>query len=263
MGAESSQGINMSLLKRNSPRKTRAKKYQDRVGETISPTLSPAQKIITEIEPDITEKLLEEYSYKTETQEESQEPEQLNRALEPIPETKELLKSKTLQNSNELIKSNFSFFDLSDLSYMCEERIYKILYGPIEIKVYKEILLKRKFIQNKLEIYAEYAKEIEIGSFKDKLYYYKGEILLPEELIDVSGFLRQFLEIKQAHILYDTGEILLIDLEYCKFWYNKIQRWFEPINQPLDRPEILSEEVCLDCNLSCTFRRRQQMDNTN
>jgi len=251
----------MSLLKRNSPRKTRARKYQDRVEETISPTLGPVQEKIPEPDPDITEKLLEEYAYKKETQEEPPEPEQLNRVLEPIPEVEVLPKSKTLQNSNEL-KNSKMVFTLFDLSFMCEERLYKVLFEPIEVKAQQIISLREQYIHNRLEIYSEYSTTLEMGALQDKLYYYRGEVLIPEELIDISGFLRKFLNIEKAHVLYDTGEILLFDLEYCKFWYNKIERWLKPVDIPLDRPEIYDEELCLDCNLTCAFRHKQQMSNT-
>jgi hypothetical protein len=250
----------MSLLKRNSPSKTRARKYQERVGETIAPTLGPVQEKITEPDQKITDSLIDKYAYVKEKPKE-EVPEQLNRSLEPLPEVEVLQKSKTLKKSKELQNSKVGF-SLFDLSFMCEERLYKILFEPLEINAKKIITLREQFIHDKLNTYAEYSTSLEMGALRDTLYYYKGEILIPEELIDVSGFLRKFLDIEKAHVLYDTGEILLIDLEYCKFWYDKIQRWFEPIDIPLDRPKIADKELCLDCNLRCAFRYKQQMSNT-
>jgi hypothetical protein len=250
----------MSLLKRNSPSKTRARKYQERVEETISPTLGPVQEKITEPDQKITETLIDKYAYVKEKPKEEM-PEQLNRSLEPLPEVEVLQKSKTLPSSKELKKSKMGF-SLFDLSFMCEERLYKILFEPLEVKAQKIIAVREQFIHDKLNIYAEYSTSLEMGALQDTLYYYKGEVLIPEELIDISGFLRKFLNIEKAHVLYDTGEILLVDLEYCKFWYDKIQRWIEPIDIPLDRPEIFDKDLCLDCNLMCAFRHKQQMSNT-
>ncbi len=236
----------MSLLSRHSPRRSRARKEQDqgRVGETRSPTLSP---VIKKLEPDRIsdqQQMLEAYSY-TPT-DAAPEPQQLNRAQEPEPEPKPTIGLT---------------FNLYDLSFFCEERIYNLLFTPGDIKTIKSRQLSLKYIQDKLEIYSEYSQEATLGSFQDTIYFYGGEVLIPEEFVNISGFMRKFLGINQVHVLYETGEILLRETEYCNFWLNKVSQFFEPVDIPLDRPKILDEEICLDCNLKCIFRHRQQMNN--
>ncbi len=246
----------MSLLKRWSPRKTRARKEQEReqtrTGETKSPVLSPVVKKSQAARAALGEKqesLVEQYAYKPTKP--TPEPVQLNRAEpELVPEPVRVSEPTT-----------GIAFNLYDLSFFCEEKIYNILFLPQEVKAKKLRDLELDFIHNKLKIYAEYSKEVNLGAFNDTLYYYRGEILIPEEFINISGFMRKFLNIEHVHVLYETGEILLQDTEYCNFWLKRAPAFFEPVNIPLDKPKIQDEEVCLDCNLSCIFRYRQQMIN--
>ncbi len=238
----------MSLLKRNSPRKTRARKEQvrSRVGETKSPTLGPVVEKMPDVIADQQQLMIDEYSYTPEPKPEP-EPVQLNRAMEPSPEPAPAAPART------------TTFNLYDLSFFCEERIYNVLYLPMNIKEkkLKEITLKN--VNDRLSVFSEYTQEVVIGAFKDNLHFYRGEILIPEEFQNVTGFMRKFLKIERVSILYDTGEVLSQETEFCNFWLERAPRFFEPKNIPLDRPQILDEDVCFDCNLSCLFRHRQQM----
>jgi hypothetical protein len=119
--------------------------------------------------------------------------------------------------------------------------------------------LEIKFMQDQLEIYSEYTQPLEFGALLDNLYYRAGEVLVLEEMLPITGFMRKFLEIKKVNVLYRTGEIITRDSEYCNFWLHRIEPFLEPKNIPLDRPSILDEDICLDCNLRCDFRRNQQM----
>ncbi len=226
----------MSLLKRNSPRKTRALKEQ-RVGETKSPTHGPVVEK-THVGPDQQQIMIEEYSYKP-TPAPEPEPIQLNRAP-TIPALT---------------------FNLYDLSFFCEERIYNVLYIPINIKEKKIREIAHSNIEDRLDVFSEYTQKATIGAFEDNLHFHQGEILIPEEYVNITGFMRKFLKIEKVSVLYDTGEILIQETEFCNFWSDKAPRFFEPKNIPLDRPKILDEDVCFDCNLSCLFRHRQQSKN--
>ncbi len=234
----------MSLIKRYTPRKMRddRKQEQPRVVETKSPTLGPVAKNITET-VDISQEILEE-TQKPQTK--IQEPVQINQSI--------------IQEPEPIIATNTkNTFDLYDLNYFCEERLYGILFQPLDIQQQKIQKITREFYTKTLEVYAEYSQEVTIGAFKDRLYYYSGDVLIPEDYITISGFMRKFLNIDRVQVLYNTGEIILRSSEFCNFWLHRIQKFFEPINRPLDRPEIQDEELCLDCNLSCAVRHRQQM----
>ncbi len=235
----------MSLLKRNSPRKTRERREKELgVGEKKSPTLNPVVKKIPGPDPDQQQLMLDKYAYQ------SPEPLQLNRS-EPEPEP-EPVQAPTR-------KAKITSFSLFDLSYFCEERIQQVLFSPHNLQSQKIRMLALDFIQSRLEVYSEYSQEVSIGSFEDTVHYYKGEILIPEEFINISGFMRKFLKIEQVHVLYETGEILLQPTGYCNFWLERAGKFFEATGAPLDRPKILDEEICLDCDFSCIFRYQQQM----
>ncbi len=236
----------MSLLSRNSPRLTRARKQQG-VGDQ-TPALSPVVKKIPEIVIDKQQEMLQEYSYKPEPEPEP-EPEQLNRSLEPE------------SVIAEVPKVNKASFGLYDLSFFCEERIYNLLFLPGDINITKIREIEINRINLSLEVYSEYSQEATIGAFQDRIYFYKGEVLIPEEYLLISGFLRKFLKIEKVNVLYQTSEILTVDCNYCNFWLERAPEFFNPVNIPKDRPQILDEDVCLDCNLACLFRHRQQMTN--
>ncbi len=241
----------MSLISRNSPRRTRAKKSQDnkRVGEK-SPTLGPVVKKIPSIDKSMAETMIEEYKYVPDIIE-SPEPQQLNRSMDHV----------LTVPSPESISKNDITFDLLDLSFFCEERIYNILWLPHGTDSEKIKKLSVDYIHNRLSVYSEHTREVQLGSFKETIHFYKGEVLITEEFLNISGFMRKFLDIDRVHVLYETGEILLQDTEYCNFWLDRAQQFFEPKDIPIDRPNILDEEICLDCNLKCSVRHRQQMIN--
>ncbi len=234
----------MSLLKRNSPRKTRAKKDQKRVGEILSPTLGPVAKKIPEPDIDQQKIMLDEYKYKPEP---TPEPQQLNR-VELVP---------AAQHPKQATKT----FTLYDLSFFCEERIYNILWLPGDIKIHKIREIALDNIQSRLEVYSEYSREVTVGSFRDVVHFYAGEVLIPEEYLGISGFMRKYLKIEKVHVLYETGEILIHDAEYCNFWMERASQFFEPVDISIDSPKVLDKDVCLDCNLKCVIRHRQQMIN--
>ncbi len=235
----------MSLLSRNSPRLTRARKQHKAGGST--PALSPVVKKIPEPVIDKQQEMLQEYSYKPES-ESNIEPEQLNRSLEPEPIVVETSVNK-------------ASFGLYDLSFFCEERIYNLLFLPGDINATKIREIELNSINQRLEVYSEYSQDATIGAFRDQIYFYGGEVLIPEEYLLISGFLRKFLKIEKVNVLYQTSEILTVDCNYCNFWSERAQEFFTPVNIPKDRPQILDEDVCLDCNLQCLFRHRQQMTN--
>ncbi len=243
----------MSLIKRNSPRLTRARQENTGAGEIKSPTLSPVvknipyvDKIDTSVE-DRQQEMLEKYAH-------NPKPVQLNRAAQPEiqPEIQPILIPEPTP-----VTIQVKTFGLLDLSFFCEERIYNILWLPIDISTDKIRTIHLNNIHDKLSVYSEYIQEATLGSFKENLHFYKGEILIPEEFLNITGFMRKFLGIERVHVLYETGEIILKETNYCNFWRKR--NFLEPKNIPISRPAILDEEVCFDCNLSCLFRHRQQM----
>ncbi len=237
----------MSILSRNSPRKTRSKKEKPRTGETKTPVLGPVIKKPEQAkEAKIIDnnQMLEEYRYKP-VPVPAPEPEQLNRAHE-VHEALEAHRVPALAGS----------FGLYDLSFFCEERIHMTIFEPKGLKEWKTRQLNIDFIRDRLELYSEYNQEVSIGNFKDLMYYIKGEVLVPEEFINITGFMRKFLNITKVYILYETGEILLKDCEFCNFWLERASRFFEPVNIPLDRCRMQDEDMCLDCNLTCIFRQK-------
>jgi len=233
----------MSLISRNSPQRTRAKKEKETRVEVKAPTLGPVVKNIPKIDTVHQQIMLDEYSYKPESVGPI-EPTQLNRSLE-----------------KEVVRITKDAFCLYDLSFFCEERLYNILWLP-QSKQYIEIRqININAIQHRLEVYSEYSREVIIGSFKDRIHFYRGEVLVPEEFLNITGFMRKFLKIEKVHVLYETGEILIKDSEYCNFWLDKVSKFFEPNDIPIDRPAILDKDVCFNCNLKCVIRHRQQMIN--
>ncbi len=261
MGSKPGKRLGLSLLSRNSPRKTRERRAQkdreqSRVGEKQTPTLGPVVEKIPEPTKDIQQEMLDKYSYTPEP-EPKMEPVQLNRAiLKPEPEPEQKPGPEPTPSSN--VKQTFGLYDLS---FFCEERIYISLFRFQDLKELRVKRINIDSIRKRLEVYAEYSKEVRVGAFKDILYFYKGEVLIPEEYINISGFMRKFLDVERVHILFETGEILSRETEYCNFWLKRITKFFEPVDLPLDKPKILDEEICLDCNLKCIFRYRQQMIN--
>jgi hypothetical protein len=234
-------GKEMSLISRNSPRRIRERQKQPFNEPVIPETkVEPSVPVIQEA-PVETDKLIEAYAYRPD--------------LEPKPTTE-----KPPAVSQTLVPKVTSF-DLFDLSFFCEQRIYSILFDPIDIKTKKILGISKEAVYKKLEVYSEYTQDAIIGSFKETLYFYKNEVLIPEEFINITGFMRKFLNIEKVYVLYETGEILLTDCGFCNFWLHRVQQFFEPINKPLERPAILDSDICLDCNLVCAFRRSQQMTN--
>ncbi len=246
----------MSLLKRNSPRKTRARKETttERVGETKSPTLGPVVEKVSTQNTDQQQEMLDRYAYKPESP--ASEPVQINQSLSSLSETPAPTSVKIPEVPTKAIS-----FGLLDLSFFCEERIYNVMYLPIDAKARKVQELALVAIKARLEVYSEYTQEVKIGAFKDTLHFYRGEILIPEEFLTVTGFMRKFLGVEKVHVLFETGEILSRETNWCNFWLDRAPKFFEPKNIPLDKPNILDEDVCFDCNLSCLFRHRQQMIN--
>jgi uncharacterized protein YutD len=113
-----------------------------------------------------------------------------------------------------------------------------------------------------MEVYAEYSEEITLKNFKDNLWFYKGEILIPEDYYNLTGFLREYFQIEQVNVLYETGEILTKDSLFCSFWTQKrLNNFFNEDFRALSKPTLLFEDTCLDCNFDCAFRRLKQMTN--
>ena len=246
----------MSLLSRNSPRRMRAKKEEKRtprVGEVKTPTLGPVVKKQAP-DADSNQIMIDKYAYK----QVAEEPKQLNRSLNEKPTTivDPLLIPSTAKSKQSLPQAEASF-GLYDLSFFCEERIHQAIFAPKALKEAKIRKLNLDFINNKLEVYAEHSQEVTIGSFKDKLYYIGGEVLIPEEFINITGFMRKFLGIETVNVLYETGEVLPLTCKFCNFWNTRIEKFWRPVNMPLDRSYMLDEDICLDCNLVCVFRRKQ------
>jgi hypothetical protein len=211
----------------------------DRINLSEEVRSGPASKIKTEL-GSIRENLIKQYEYHP----------------EKTPPEEEVLAS---EHNLELSKS-YRGIDLYDLNFFCEERIRLVLSGPIETKAKKILFLEKKLIRDKLEIYAEYSKEVELQIFKDSLYYFKGEILLPEEYILLSGFLRKYFKVEHVYILYRNGGIKLENAKYCNFWFDeKLQKLFSPNPNYSSKAELLSDNSCRRCNLECPFRGQQQM----
>jgi hypothetical protein len=235
------QGDTMSLISRNSPRRIRERQKKP-FDEPIIPEVKVEPQVPIEPEPSPateTDKLIEAYAYRPDL-----EP-------EPVQEITPVVVP--------VLTPEATSFDLFDLSFFCEQRIFSVLFSPMDIKTRKVLGIARDSIYKKLEVYSEYTQDAIIGSFKETLYYYKNEVLIPEEFLNISGFMRKFLNIERVYVLYETGEIILTGCEFCNFWLHRVQQFFEPKNKPLERPAILDEEICLDCNLVCNFRRSQQM----
>ncbi len=137
------------------------------------------------------------------------------------------------------------------------------MFSPGGLLEWKVRELTINFIRDRLNLYAEYSQEVTIGAFKDTLYYKEGQVLIPEEYLLITGFMRKYLGVETVNVLYETGEILSRECNYCNFWMqdDRIQRYINPINIPLDRSRMLDKDICWDCNLTCIFRQKKQINN--
>jgi hypothetical protein len=230
----------MSLLKQFNPKRIRKKSsesFQESNLKEKTHLSSVHQKIESREEKKNINEMINEYSYKEETDIQPQE---------------KVIKKE----SNRAGKVG-----LYELNFFCEEYLKLALLGPTDIKLKQIQLLEKEFIAKKLEVFSEYSKDIKMEKFEDKLYYYKGEVILPEEYINISGFLREYFDIKEVIILYNTGELIKRKSYYCKFWdETKLDNLFN-LRFGGDRPKVLFDDNCLDCNMTCAFRRLKQMNN--
>jgi hypothetical protein len=219
------------------------------------------QEIIQEADKNITADLLQQYSY--------HKPEEQDLPIkQPEVEVKELVEEEVCSEvaiaQKEQTQKISKTVSLYELRLQCEEYLITHLYQPQDPKFQKINELKRRFIIDKLEIIAEYKKEITFGIFKDNIYFYRGEVIIPEEYQALTGFLREYFDIEKVIVLYDTGEMLLIETGFCNFWFkDRLKKFLEGSLKELSKTEILIEDNCLECifNWNCPFARVQQMSN--
>jgi len=271
----------MSLLKDFSPKKTREKKSgpetsKNRLTEVHS---GPVQKIKHDDNQNIKDKLIEKYAWRQNEEKASEEKnndyfraiaqkEQKgnNKVLKEEPQNKVVATSEQLLQKSKASRTEKIAFSFFELRLKCEEYLLHHQLGVKNIKFEKILELQKKFINDKMEIISEYKKEISFENFKDVLYYYKGEIIIPEEYIDLTGFLREYFDVKRVAILYNTGEIIIEECKYCNFWFKKrLDKFFNKSLRELSHSEIENNNNCLQCfyNWSCPFARIQQMTKSN
>jgi len=235
----------MSLLKDFSPKRTRSGSGPRKQGHSEA-RFNPVQEIKPKQENEDISNLIDQYSYHLEE----------NKVQE-----------KSVAQKEQLLKRSkgpgisFGFFELSN---MCEEHLMIALWGPFE-KDFKKIYdFEKEVINKRMEIISEYKKEVTFDFFRDYLFYYKGEIIIPEEYKILTGFMREYLKIEKVIILYKTGEMLLEDTSYCNFWFpERLNKFYSGSFVELSHTEILLDKLCLKCifNWNCPFARIQQMTN--
>lgn len=238
----------MSLIKDFSPKRTRQGGGSQASKKLAEVRTGPVQEIVQEVEPE--QELIDKYAYDPEKEKKSAKvAEDSFRAI-----------AQEEQSPQEAI--NCPEFGLFNMLAMCEEHLLQSLYGVQDPKIKKIYDLQRYFIEQKLEIVADSKKEIKLGAFREQLYYYKGEVIIPQEYIVLTGFLREYFDIEKVIVAYDTGEILLQDTGYCGFWNKKrLQKFFSGSLRELSHTEVQKDENCLKCifNYNCPFSRAQQM----
>lgn len=230
----------MGLLGEFGPKRTRSVKNESRGSKTRLPEVrsSPVQEIK---QPD-QEDLIDQYEYK---QDKNQD------YLGAIAQDEQ-----SLVKQDKVYCPDFGFYELMP---MCEEHLLAFMYGAHDPKFRDINISKRGFIYAKLGIMADSKKEIYLGAFKDYLFYYKGEVLLPEEFKQLSGFLREYFQIEKVAVLYNTGEIIIRESGYCSFWFkDRLNRYFSGALRELNHTEVQSEDSCLDCiyNYNCQFSKK-------
>ncbi len=239
----------MSLLKDFSPKRTRIGSGSQ--GGTKLPEIhsSPVQEIKRTVEPD----LIEKYAYHPDDKEDRY-PEELCSEIAIAPLEQQIPEPMSKQ---ELKCPEFSLYELKP---MCEQYLLNSMYGIIDTNLQKINTLNKEYLRDRLEAISEYKKEVSFGSFKDQLYYYKGKIIITEDIKHLSGFLREYFKITKVVILYETGEILLEDSGYCSFWNsNRLNKFFSGSLRELSHTEVKDDNNCLDCLYcsSCSFSRIQ------
>ena len=241
----------MSFLKDFSPKRTRKSEPQRSNPEVRS---GPVQEIKREIPEDTKQKLVEEYAYKPDK---SDKPEK----EKPVAQKEQFAIKEQIALKEQKKKIQSPIFGFFELYLKCEERLLTFMYGKQDPDLEKIYRLKKQFIYKKMELIAEYKKDIEFDSFKDILWYYKGEIIIPEEYKDLTGFLREYFNIEQVIVLYDTGEMLLEETAWCNFWFKERLQKFSSGLRELSHTEIIDDLNCLKCgyNYNCPFARFQQM----
>ena len=237
----------MSLIANNSPEKFREELKTpepltpEPIKITTQKTIEPPTRVIATT-PDMnsTQQMVDVYSFHEETK--TKEPTELA-ILPPI----------------NLARPGVT---LADLAFFCEERINARLYEPLSSKQIRWIKLNQKYLQDKLDIFSEYKEEITIGPITDTLHYMDGFVLIPEELLIVTGVLREHLKVENILVVFRTGEIQERSSKFCNFWSTERLGKFSPpgLNPNGPKPEILSENACLRCQLTCQFRRKQQIE---
>jgi hypothetical protein len=245
----------MSFLKDFSPKRTRKIKSEPQKDSLPEVHSSPVQEIKRNLPPEIQENLIDQYSYKAdEAKIKKQKTENENEN-----KTEDYFRA-IAQKEQSAQKKTFGFHELS---LQCEEHLVNYLWGPQDLKFKKIYELERDYINKKLVVLAEYKKEVSFGRFKDNLYYYKGEVLIPEEYLSLTGFLREYFQLEKVAVLYLTGEILLIKTKYCNFWFKDRLSQITEYKLSLTKTEIIDDDSCLDCifNWNCPFARVQQMSN--
>jgi len=218
----------MSLRDQFSPKTLRAKKGESQEVKLEETRLDSVQPNKPEL-IDTTADLIDRYAYKPETD-----------------------GSKIAQYSAQ--KEPTQTFGLFDLSFFCEEHLAQIFAGPIELHQLKVYNLQKEYIKKKMRVYSEIEEEIQIGLFKDTLWKYNDEYFIPEEYYKASGFLREFFDIKELYVLYNTGEIIYKKTKWFSFWSKDFLE-----NPSLDREPLIDNDIkCLSCNFTCPYRKRKQ-----
>jgi hypothetical protein len=238
----------MGMLSDFSPKRTRNKGNELRGSNTKLPEVrsSPVQEI-KHVEQN--QELINKYAYHPEI-----EPEVCSKGASAQEEHKNNSQDQTTQN----IKC--PPFGLYELLPMCEEHLLIYLHGVQDPGLQKIQNLNKEYQYRKLEMLAESKKEVIFGAFKDNLFYYRGEVLITEDFLRLSGFLREYFDIDKVAVIYNTGEILLQETGYCNFWFkDRLNKFFNGLRE-LNHIEIQNDLNCLDClyNYNCPFSR---MDN--
>ena len=200
--------------------------------------------------------LLDQYAYKPDKKEEEKEKaveEKEANGSKIAMAIKEPTKESAQKKSYEL--QNTKFFGLYDMSFFCEERLRISIWGPISLQASRIHTIEKECINNKLNVYSDSTKEIRLNMFKDTLHLIEDIPLIPEEFINLTGFLRKYFDITEVLVLFNTGEIVQQESLYCAFWTEeRLNKYFEEDFRALSIPKFLFEDNCLHCNFDCSIR---------
>lgn len=245
----------MSMMNKFSPQKTRDKKREPRGSNAtlaearVGPVQEIKQEILDNPKAKIT-KLVEEYQY---------QPEDNKPEIAPEEQPTENAPQEQTGTINKIKVPVFSMFDMMP---MCEEYLLLAMYGPHEPTLKKIQELNRLHLYNRLEVISEYKQPIEMDAFKDNLFFYKGEVVILEEQLHMTGFLKEYFQIAKVHVLYNNGEFKLKETGFCNFWFrDRLEKFFNSSFRELSHSEVLDPSACNRClfNPRCPFSRVQQM----